>query len=112
MLPAPGVARLWARGRIDDLEDRLRRGGDENELRPQILDVALRHGLVSRYTSLVAVDRTPARPEGESLGSTRIGNALPHGSLALAQGSTGWQRQLLLALLIGLGALLLQRGRS
>ena len=112
VLPAPGVARLWARGRIDDLEDRLRRGGDENELRPQILDVALRHGLVSRYTSLVAVDRTPARPEGESLGSTRIGNALPHGSLALAQGSTGWQRQLLLALLIGLGALLLQRGRS
>jgi len=109
VVPAPGVARLWARGRIDDLEDRLRRGGDENELRPQILEVALRHGLVSRYTSLVAVDRTPARPEGESLGSTRITNATPEGSLALAQGSTGWPRELLLALMLGLGALLLHR---
>ncbi|WP_188310319.1 marine proteobacterial sortase target protein [Arenimonas fontis] len=107
--PAPGVARLWARARIDELEDRLRRGGDEGELRPQILDVALRHGLVSRYTSLVAVDRTPARPGGESLGSTRIANATPDGSLALAQGSTGWSRELLLALLLGLGALLLHR---
>lgn len=109
VVPAPGVARLWARGRIDDLEDRLRRGGDENELRPQILEVALRHRLVSRYTSLVAVDRTPARPEGESLGSTRIANATPEGSLALAQGSTGWPRELLLALMLGLGALLLHR---
>lgn len=109
VVPAPGVARLWARGRIDDLEDRLRRGGDENELRPQILEVALRHRLVSRYTSLVAVDRTPARPEGESLGSTRITNATPEGSLALAQGSTGWPRELLLALMLGLGALLLHR---
>lgn len=109
VVPAPGVARLWARGRIDDLEDRLRRGGDENELRPQILEVALRHRLVSRYTSLVAVDRTPARPEGASLGSTRIANATPEGSLALAQGSTGWPRELLLALMLGLGALLLHR---
>src|SRR5690606_17801713 len=60
---APGVARLWARARIDALEDELRRGGELETLRPRIVETALQHGLVSRFTSLVAVERTPARPQ-------------------------------------------------
>ena len=110
--PAPGIGRLWARGRVDELEDRLRRGADETEVRPMIVDVALRHGLVTRFTSLVAVDRTPARPEGETMGSTRIANATPAGSLAFAQGSTGWPRELALAAALALLALALMRNRS
>lgn len=110
--PAPGLGRLWARGRIDELEDRLRRGAREEELRPMIVDVALRHGLVSRFTSLVAVERTPARPENETLGSTAVANATPDGSLAFAQGSLGWPRELLLAVLLALAALGLSHGRA
>lgn len=110
--PAPGLGRLWARGRIDELEDRLRRGAREDELRPAIVDVALRHGLASRFTSLVAVERTPARPAGEALGSTAVANAVPDGSLAFAQGSLGWARDLLLAALLALAAVLLSRGRA
>lgn len=110
--PAPGLGRLWARGRIDELEDRLRRGAREDELRPAIVDVALRHGLASRFTSLVAVERTPARPAGEALGSTAVANAAPDGSLAFAQGSLGWARDLLLAALLALAALVLSRGRA
>lgn len=110
--PAPGIGRLWARARIDGLEDEIRRGGDIERLRPAVVDVALRHGLVSTYTSLVAVDRTPARPKDESLGSTRMLNATPDGSLAFAQGSTGWTRELMLALALALGAVLLLRTRG
>ena len=37
-----------------ELVDAMRRGEKESEMRAQIVDTALRHGLVSRYTSLVA----------------------------------------------------------
>lgn len=106
---SPGVARLWARARIESLEDAMRRGADEAEIRPQILDTALRHQLLSRYTSLVVVERSPARPTHEGLASTQIANATPAGSLAFAQGSTGWPLELLLAAALGLIATVLIR---
>lgn len=109
---SPGIGRLWARARIDSLEDELRRGGDTESLRAQVVDVALRHGLVSTYTSLVAVDRTPARPKHEALGSTRLMNATPEGSLPFAQGSLGWQRELLIAFVLALTAFVLMRFRT
>jgi len=59
----------------------------------------------------VAVDRTPARPADESLGSTQMLNALPAGSLAFAQGSTGWERSALLAIALALAGLWLAAAR-
>jgi Ca-activated chloride channel homolog len=41
-------------------------GTDEETVRKGVLDVALARHLVSKYTSLVAVDVTPARPIGKS----------------------------------------------
>ena len=74
-----GIAALWARARIGDLVDEERRGGDAEALRARILDTALVHHLVSKYTSLVAVDKTPARPAGEMLASEKVPNLLPYG---------------------------------
>ena len=86
---------------------------DHNQLVMSILkDVALRHGLVSRFTSLVAVDKTPARPKDEAMGSSQVMNATPEGSLQFAQGSMGWLRELLLALALGLASFLMLRGRA
>jgi Ca-activated chloride channel family protein len=110
--PSPGVGRLWARARIDSLEDELRRGGALEQLRPAIVDTALRHGLVSTYTSLVAVDRTPARPQDAALASTRVMNSSPIDTVALAQGSLGWLHELLLAVLFALVSILLLRSRG
>jgi len=62
---ANGVGVLWARARIASLMDDLRQGADEAAIRPAVLKVALEHHLVSRYTSLVAVDVTPTAPAGE-----------------------------------------------
>jgi Ca-activated chloride channel family protein len=74
-----GIAALWARARIGDLMDAERRGGDAEALRAGILDTALTHHLVSKYTSLIAVDKTPARPAGEPLSSEQVPNLLPYG---------------------------------
>jgi Ca-activated chloride channel family protein len=102
-----GVARLWGRGKIDALEDALRQGGDEAALRPDIVALAVEHHLVSRFTSLVAVDRTPVRPQDAPLAATRFDNAAPADALAFAQGGTGARSQVALALALLLVALAL-----
>jgi Ca-activated chloride channel family protein len=64
--PEPaGVGALWARSKIASLMDDLRLGADEAAIRPAVLKVAMEHHLVSRYTSLVAVDVTPTSPTGD-----------------------------------------------
>ena len=51
------LAKVWARTRIAELADRQARSGDPGgELREAIANTALRHQLVSNYTSFVAVD--------------------------------------------------------
>src|SRR6266852_2559094 len=49
-----GIGRLWARRKIEALSD------SEGDVRPQIVELALAHHLVSQFTSLVAVDHTPS----------------------------------------------------
>lgn len=53
-----GLASLWARHRIRDIEW-YPRGRTPDQVRSDILDTALEHNLVSKYTSLVAVDDQP-----------------------------------------------------
>jgi Ca-activated chloride channel family protein len=111
---AAGLDRLWAQARIADLEDRLSRGGDAATLRPQIVDTALHAHLVSRYTSLVAVDRTPVRDAKAPLTTTQLPNLMPAGTV-FAQTATSAPLQMALALLaLALGLLLwcAQRGRG
>lgn len=62
-LPAPGtsesIARLWGREKIESLMDHLGDGSDPKGVEAAVVGVALQHHLVSQYTSLVAIDRTP-----------------------------------------------------
>jgi Ca-activated chloride channel family protein len=82
--PSPGVAALWARARIGDLLDRQRRGADADETRDAIVATALAHHLVSRHTSLVAVDKTPVRPVGDPLSNEQVPNLMPYGQSSAA----------------------------
>ena len=75
---SPGVAALWARARIADLTDRERRGADADQIRTEIIATAIQHHLVSRFTSLVAVDKTPVRPVGEQLAKDQVPNLMAH----------------------------------
>src|SRR5437868_10468823 len=61
-----GLSVYWARQKISALMDEAFTGTAEETVRKGVLDVALAHHLVSQYTSLVAVDVTPARPTGKS----------------------------------------------
>ncbi|MBN1239880.1 MAG: marine proteobacterial sortase target protein [Gammaproteobacteria bacterium] len=79
--PSPGIAALWARRRIEFLIDSRVAGIDESVIRRAVTDTALEHGLVSPYTSLVAVDLTPARSEAAALARRAVGNMLPAGTV-------------------------------
>ena len=74
---SPGVAAVWARARIEHLMDQQRRGAQD--IRQAVIDTALSHHLVSKYTSFVAVDKTPSRPQNLQLGKEQVPNLLPYG---------------------------------
>jgi len=62
----PGLERLWARLRIDALVERRETAPDQAaEVRLEVLGLALRHSLLSPYTSLVAED-SERRVKGEA----------------------------------------------
>ena len=80
-IKAQGVGVLWARRKIADLLDQQQQGGDLERIRKDVIDVALQHHLVSKYTSLVAVDITPSRPLGEGVDTRALPVNLPHGQV-------------------------------
>ena len=81
-----GLSKVWARRKIADAEvaRTLRKATPEVTDR-RILALALEHHLVSRLTSLVAVDQTPSRPDGANA-QPRRRPAEPAGGLGLRQG--------------------------
>src|ERR1700761_4105060 len=75
-----GLSKLWARRKISDAEIARTTGQlNPDDADKAILALALRHQLVTRLTSLVAVAQTPSRPQGEPLKLTDLPLNLPAG---------------------------------
>lgn len=74
-----GISKLWARRKIDDIEARAYRAADPQTTDNEIEAVAMAHHLVSRVTSLVAVDVTPSRPTDAPFQSVKQPLNLPDG---------------------------------
>jgi Ca-activated chloride channel family protein len=75
-----GLSKVWARRKIADAEiARTMRQATPEDADKSILTLALEHQLVTRLTSLVAVDKTPARPAHETLKLTELPLNLPAG---------------------------------
>lgn len=117
--PTAGVRQLWARQKIAGLMAGLATGVDPATVRSDVIEVALRHHLVSAYTSLVAVDVTPQRPAGVGLEGRRVPGAIPAGWTppgTLPMGSTAWPLHLVVGLALVAFALLswrfVARGRQ
>jgi Ca-activated chloride channel homolog len=64
----PGITTLWARQRVDELMDHWRRAEEEGrgEIRGSIVAHAIRYRLVTRFTSLVAVEEVVANAGGDN----------------------------------------------
>jgi len=75
-----GLSKLWAKRKIGDAEvARAMRELAPEEADKAILALALDHQIVTRLTSLVAVDKTPSRPEGAPLKLSELPINLPAG---------------------------------
>jgi Ca-activated chloride channel homolog len=123
-----GMGVLWAREKIGALVDTLREGKSEDEVKPAVVQVALEHHLVSKYTSLVAVDKTPVRGADDPLQTAAVPGNLPDGAVhealfggqqgelqgELPQGATGARLNFMLGLMLLLmaGALWQARRRA
>ena len=103
-----GVARLWARRKIADLMDTMtvaKEVSERHAARTGIVEVALQHHLVSRFTSLVAVDVTPSAPPGTMAMTKSVPTELPAGWSyqhvvgTLPQGATAAELLMLLGFL-------------
>ncbi len=76
---ATGIARLWARQKIDAVADTVFTGANAEDVRKEIVALGLAHHLVTEHTSLVAVDTTPAGVDPKSCTSQLVPIDLPAG---------------------------------
>ncbi len=102
----PGIAHLWARARVTDLEDRFRmEPSAQAQIREEIVRLAVRHTLLTRFTAFIVVDHsevtnkdgslrkvtqpveTPAQWEMEQ-SQTRVGGGARLGMLAAGMAAT------------------------
>ena len=110
--PERGIGVLWARSKIAALMNSLSTGAEPDAVRSAVLAVALEHHLVSKYTSLVAVDVTPSRPEREALRRSAVPSNRPAGWSAGVLPRTATPAPLLRLLgMLLLGGAALLRGR-
>ncbi len=76
----PGITTLWARQRAEEMMDQWRHS-DENgqkEIRDSVIAHAIRYRLVTRFTSLVAVEQIVANAGGQS-NTVAVPTELPSG---------------------------------
>ena len=109
-----GIAVFWARKKIESLMNQHLGNPHPETIRKKIIHLARQHHLVSRYTSLVAVDVTPVRSPAQLLQTHPMKTNLPHGQdyvaiFGLAKGGTSGLMHLLGGLFGLLSALGLYR---
>ncbi len=77
-----GVDQWWARQKIKHLTQQHRRGDQQQKalLKQQITQLALKHHLVSPYTSFIAVEEHVSRDPNTTPMTKKIANLMPKGS--------------------------------
>ncbi|MEO7241272.1 MAG: VIT domain-containing protein [Variovorax sp.] len=80
---------LWARHRIQSLTDQQGIDGNDDTTRPAITALGLEYGLLTRYTSFIAIDQVVRNSAPQASASVRQPVPLPQGVSALAIGRGG-----------------------
>ena len=107
---ANGIDVLWARRKIDGLMDQYRgmySGTERDILEDAITSLALDYHLVSKFTSLVAVDVSPSKPDEENLVSKPVVK-----KVKAPQTATNSQLWMIVGALLMLFALVFRRKQS
>lgn len=105
-----GTRVLWARDQIAHWERHQTLSGIKDLHRSEILQIALEHHLVSRYTSLVSVEIEPEKPSDIAALDSKVPNQLSRGMIRLSQlpsTATGLYEHLIWGCVSFLGFLLL-----
>ncbi|MEM9175215.1 MAG: marine proteobacterial sortase target protein [Myxococcota bacterium] len=87
-----GVSRLWARRKVASLMNAMREGRSIDDVSTEVAALGVRHQLVTRWSSLVAVDVTPTAPVDASPETRNVPALLPDGwdfSKLFGTGSAG-----------------------
>ena len=113
-----GLSILWARNKIQSLSQKISHGVNPEEIKQAITALGLEHHIVTKHTSLVAVDITPTKPTDLTSKDKAVPVKKPHGwniNLAgqnlgnIPQGATSSQLNLIVGLLLLLMGIVLRR---
>jgi Ca-activated chloride channel family protein len=74
-----GVSRLWARRKVAALMNTLHEGAAIDRVSSEVAALGVRHQLVTRWSSLIAVDVTPTAPPHVEAKTRAIPSLLPAG---------------------------------
>lgn len=76
---------VWARQKIQSLmEDLVLSPETEPVIKPEIIELGLTHKLVTKFTSFVAVEKTPVKPVETKSKNVNVKNLMPKGSTMMA----------------------------
>jgi len=75
----PGIDKLWARRKVAAVMDSLHAGESIDEVSSRVAELGVQHQIVTRWSSLVALEQKPTAPLGLSGTSHRIPTHLPAG---------------------------------
>ncbi|MCJ8319112.1 MAG: marine proteobacterial sortase target protein [Colwellia sp.] len=78
-----GISTWWGRQKIKHLSRQFYRsfGEQQEQLQQQITELAIKHSLLSKFTSFVAIEEKISRPKNSNLKSQAIANLMPKGSI-------------------------------
>lgn len=72
---------IWARDKVDNLMDKLIIGDQHNTtIKPQVIELGIKHRIVTKFTSFVAIEETISKPDTRKAKHTNVANLMPKGS--------------------------------
>jgi len=78
--PAKGIAKLWAQDKIESLSNKMHlQKNNREQLKQEIIRLSIKHHILSRFTSLIAVDHQVARKANEELKQAAVESLAPKG---------------------------------
>ncbi len=72
---------IWARQKVAHLMDSLSMSAmTQEQVKPAVIALGIKHHLLTRYTSFVAVEQTPSKPAELKSHNKKVANLMPKGS--------------------------------